>query len=115
MGNGQTKQQATSDVVWLIRSPGFPLDRVNLALELLLEDRNTNHGNPDLQTKLVQGLRSSSLDARSRVNEVLKYLAQSCTTQLNASLREWKPTDGDSTAALEAIITGWDEFSSKCQ
>jgi chemotaxis protein MotB len=115
MGDPQTKQQVTSDIVWLVRSPGFPLDRIDVALQLLLEDRDTNSGSSDLLIKLVQGLRSDSPDARSRVNEVLRYLAKACTVQLDASLDDWKPSDGDSTAALELIINAWDDFSSKCQ
>lgn len=108
MNNPQTKKQATGDVVALIRRPDFPLDRIDLALQLLLEDRSVNSGNTDLATKLVHGLRADSVDVRSRVNDVLKYL---CTSQLDESLLKWKPSDGDSTAALEAKIKAWDRFA----
>jgi hypothetical protein len=111
MSDPLTKQQTTSDIVALIRRPDCPLERVDLALEILLEDSNTNSGTFGLATKLVEGLRSDRADVRSRVNEVLKYLARSCAPELTEQLRAWKPGDGDSTAALEFIIKQWDEFA----
>ena len=111
MGNPLIARRATSDIVALIRRPELPVDRIDLALQILLEDRNANPGRSDLAILLVPGLRAESVDVRSRVNEALKYLALACTPQLDAALRDWKPSDGDPTTALESIIKQWDQFA----
>jgi hypothetical protein len=113
MRNPQMRHRATADLVVMLRRPDLPLERADLVLALLLEERDADGGNAQLAGALIEGLRSDGADVRSRVNEVVKYLVEPCSAQLDASIRDWQPSEGDSTARLEAVIDKWNRFLQK--
>jgi hypothetical protein len=90
----------------LLREPGLPMDRVDLILQTLLESKAYGADNPELPALLVNSLRVGSVDARTRIHEVLKFLAASCVPAF-AEPSQWKPSDGDATSVLEDRIKAW--------
>lgn len=90
----------------LLREPGLPMDRVDLVLQTLLESKARGAANPELPALLVNSLRAGSVDARTRIHEVLKFLAASCVPAFTEST-QWKPSDGDATSVLEDRIRAW--------
>lgn len=103
------KGKTTDQLIYLVQRPGLPMDRVDLVLQTLLESR-TRSPNKDLPHKLVQALRGGSLDARTHVNDVLVFLTSLCSTEIVAALKEWKPTERDSSTTLEEKIIGWNRY-----
>ena len=99
----------------LVQRPNLPMERVDLALQIILQNRGqvTSTSPSPMPLTLVTALRAASVDARTRANEALKFLAESCKAELPAELGQWKPSDGDSTAALERQIGRWNEYWAK--
>jgi hypothetical protein len=107
--------KATDELIHLVQRPGLPMDRVDLILQTLLESRRAEPRQDRLAIKLVQALRATSVDARSRVQDALIFLSTSCNAELHAPLREWKPVERDSSTTLEEKIRAWkDYWSSDC-
>jgi hypothetical protein len=103
------KEKATAQLIYLLQRPGLPMERVDLVLQTLLESR-TRFPSNDLPRKLVQALRVGSLDARTRINDVLVFLSASCSTESEKALKDWKPTERDSSTTLEEKISGWTHY-----
>lgn len=101
--------KATDQLMYLVQRPGLPMERVDLVLQTLLESRS-QPPNEDLPLKLVQALRAGSLDARGRINDVLVFLSSSCPTQVDAALKDWKPTERDSSTMLEEKVNRWNRY-----
>lgn len=112
-GNAQDIRTLTMQrLANLIEQPALPMPRVELALSILLQ--SSNAADPGQVPKvLVQALRASSVDARTRVNDALKFMAESCKKPVTSELAGWKPSDGDSTASLERQIRRWTDYWSK--
>jgi hypothetical protein len=104
------EKSITRQLAMQLRRPAVSMERVDLILQTLLESRAHSDGNPELPKMLVQALRSSSVDARTRINDVLKFLSQSCSTRPDDKLQAWKPSEGDSTAMLEEWIKRWGDY-----
>ena len=102
------REMATEQLIYLVRRPGLPMERVDLVLQTLLESRAPPID--DLARQLVQTLRAGSLDARTRVNDVLVFLSSSCSTEVGSALKDWKPTERDSSTTLEERISGWNHY-----
>ena len=49
-------------------------------------------------------------DARSRIKEALVFLTAGCATEVDPALRDWKPTERDSSTALETKIRDWNTY-----
>lgn len=109
-GNGSTvRGPATQDMVQTLRQPGLPVERIDLLLQSLLESRVD--GDVSLPRQLTGALRSASVDARTRINDVLKHLAKSCTKEFDEKDKGvWKPSDGDATVSLELRIKAWSDY-----
>ncbi len=107
--NTGLKEKATDQLILLLQRPGLPMERVDLVLQTLLESR-TRTPNKDLPHKLTQALRGGSLDARAHINDALVYLSSSCPAEIEAALKDWKPTERDSSTALEGKIGGWNRY-----
>jgi len=108
--NASTREAVTENIAQVLRQPGLSIERIDLLLQSLLESRNAPDGNAGLPLHLVLSLRSASVDARTRINDVLKYLAEtSCATKF-AEENVWKPSDGDATVSLESRIEIWTNF-----
>ena len=61
--------------------------------------------------QLTGALRSASVDARTRINDVLKHLAKSCSKEFDEKDKGvWKPSDGDATVSLELRIKAWSDY-----
>lgn len=103
------KEKATDQLIYLVQRPGLPMERVDLVLQTLLESR-TRSPNGDLPRKLVQALRSGGLDARTRIHDALVFLASSCPGGIATELKEWKPTERDSSTTLEEKISVWNRY-----
>jgi hypothetical protein len=106
MHNTSTRQTATEHLSDLLRRPGLPVERIDLLLQTLLESRDAPDGNAALPMLLVASLRSASVDARTRINDVLKHLAEACLPTFIEE-KPWKPSDGDATVSLEIRIEAW--------
>jgi len=105
-----TRATATENIAQVLRQPGLPIERIDLLLQSLLESRSAPDGNTALPTQLVASLRSASVDARTRINDVLKHLAEAnCSTKFIED-KVWKPSDGDATVSLEARIKTWTDY-----
>jgi hypothetical protein len=104
---------ATARLARLLRQPGLAVERIDLILQTLLESRAVKDGNPSLPLQLVQSLRAASVDARARINDVLKHLADACAIKFTET-NPWKPGDGDATTALEARVKAWADYWEKC-
>ena len=89
------RRTAMGQLVHLVGQPGLPMERVDLALQILLENRGAVAGSPELPNALLRSLRGTSVDARMRVNEALKFLAEHCPEPVGKELSEWKPNNGD--------------------
>ncbi len=103
------KERATERLIYLVQQPGLPMERVDLVLQTLLESR-ARSANTELPRKLVQALRGGSLDARTRINDVLVFLTASCSPAIEPALKEWKPTERDSSTTLEEKISRWSSY-----
>jgi hypothetical protein len=104
------RQAAADKLIYLTQRPGLPMERVDLVVETLLESRVPRTPRHDLPARLVNALRGESLDARSRVKEALVFLTAACATEVDAALRDWKPTERDSSTALETKIRDWNTY-----
>jgi hypothetical protein len=107
---GPIKDHTTAKLVTLLRQPAFPMERVDLTLQILLENRGEVVGTGSVPLMLLQSLRGVSVDARTRIHDALRFLAEYCKEDPQKELADWKPSDGDSTAALERKIRGWSEY-----
>jgi hypothetical protein len=105
--NNGVRSQAVYDLTQLLRRPNMPMERVDLILQTLLEASDQDKPDTSLAVWLAPSLRAISVDARSRVHDVLKFLASKCTTQPAPELQQWRPADGDSTSDLERRVTDW--------
>jgi hypothetical protein len=113
MTDRKTKDYATAKLVTLLRQPALPMERVDLILQILLENRGEVVGEGSVPRMLLQALRGVSVDARTRIHDALRFLSEYCKAELQKELADWKPSDGDSTAALERKIRGWNEYWAK--
>jgi hypothetical protein len=104
------ERSATSQLTTLLRRPALPMERVDLLLQILLESRGHPGGNGGLPQLLVQSLRTPSVDARTRINDVLKFLAERCPTKVDKDGSSWRPNEGDSTAVLEERLKTWEDY-----
>ncbi|MEA2989286.1 MAG: hypothetical protein QOG83_1997 [Alphaproteobacteria bacterium] len=107
------RRSTAGKLTTLLRRPALPMDRVDLVLQVLLENRGDLVGKSYLPPLLIQSLRGVSIDARTRINDAVIFLAQYCKAEIPKPLLEWKPNDGDSTAALERKVRSWEEFWGK--
>lgn len=103
------RRRAVDALIYLLQRPGLPLERVDLALRTLLETHPTSPSN-DLPPRLVQALRAEGLDARTRIHDALVFLTASCASKPEPGLKEWKPTERDSSTALEEKIVSWSAY-----
>ena len=103
------REPATQNMVQTLRQPGLPVERIDLLLQSLLESRID--GDLNLPKQLIGSLRSASVDARARVNDVLKHLADNlCSKKFDEKDKMWKPSDGDATVSLELRIKAWSDY-----
>lgn len=108
------REPATRNMAQALRQPGLPVERIDLLLQSLLESRVD--GDISLPKRLVASLRSASVDARTRINDVLKHLAAGlCATEFDEKGKVWKPSDGDATVSLELRIKAWSDYWSTCK
>jgi hypothetical protein len=108
------REPAIRNMTEALRQPGLPVERIDLLLQSLLESRVD--GDIGLPKRLVASLRSASVDARTRINDVLKHLAVGlCTTEFDEKGKAWKPSDGDATVSLELRIKAWSDYWSMCK
>lgn len=107
-----TRETATQNMAQVLRQPGLPVERIDLLLQSLLESRGAPGGNAGLPTQLVASLRSASVDARTRINDVLKHLSEAaCSAKFSEEKDKiWKPSDGDATVSLETRIKAWSDY-----
>ena len=107
--DSSVRELATLNMVQALRQPGLPVERIDLLLQSLLESRID--GDINLAKQLIGSLRSASVDARTRINDVLKHLADSlCSKKFDEKDRVWKPSDGDATVSLELRIKAWSDY-----
>jgi hypothetical protein len=93
----------------LLQSPELTVDRSDVTLALLVENRcSAGRLGVPLSTKLVDSLRTSNVDIRDRINQVLVFLAPG--SQLSAELAAWNPTKGDAVVDLELRVNQWRAF-----
>ncbi len=104
-------KRGVDELVRLLQRPGLPMERVDLAVQVLLE---TDSPKTDLPQKLTQALRVGSLDARMRIHDSLVYLAEPCAEKPDQGLTDWKPTEKDSSTMLEQKIMGWNAYWTGC-
>jgi hypothetical protein len=103
------RQQSTDQLIYLAQRPGLPMERVDLVLQTLLETHPRSPDN-ELARRLPQALRGSSLDGRTRVHDALVFLSEPCTRKLGPELKDWKPTERDSSTTLEERISAWNLY-----
>ncbi|HLY54144.1 MAG TPA: hypothetical protein VKS60_01220 [Stellaceae bacterium] len=104
------RTRATEDLARLVRRPDLAMDRVELALQLLLESREVPDGNTEVPKQLVQALRAGSVDVRDHVQQVLKSLAGLCKLPADDALWQWKPAEDEATGQLETRIQQWEAY-----
>ncbi len=63
----------------LLRQPGLPMERVDLVLQVILQSRGqfTGPSESSMPPMLVEALRAVNVDTRTRINDALKFLAES--------------------------------------
>ena len=111
MRNQQINDTAVRELTSLLRRPALPIERIELVLQTLLEGRAVT-AKSDIAPLLAQSLRGGSVDARVRINEVLKLLARPCEPPF-VKTDPWDPAKGDSTTALEYRIGQWAAYWAK--
>jgi hypothetical protein len=97
----------------LLRSPGLPVQRVDMLLQVLLQGRNQKYHNAMLCSELIDDLRVDSVDARSRVHQTLEFLALKIDPRFKDNQKEldqWNPSKGDSIVSVEDWINRWRAF-----
>jgi hypothetical protein len=97
----------------IIRSPGLPVQRVDMLLQVLLQARNQKYHDALLCSELIDDLRVDSVDARSRVHQTLEFLALKRDPHFKDNEKEldaWNPSKGDSIVSLEDWINRWRAF-----
>jgi len=114
MNDPTVAARASGDLAGLLRRPGFPMDRVDLVLQTVLESNARPPNKTAVPLRLVEALRSGNVDARARINDVLKFLAVSCPTKLDEEIDRWQPNKGDSTVVLEGKIKYWADYWHRC-
>ncbi|MCW5554508.1 MAG: hypothetical protein KIS67_20410 [Verrucomicrobiae bacterium] len=114
--DAQLGPDAYQSLARAIRSPGLPIERVDLVLQLLLQARDQQFHQDMLCNHLVNNLRVESVDARSRIQQTLVFLAEKRDPQFKQNqkaLAGWNPTNGDSVTSLEDWIGQWKAFFTK--
>ena len=105
----KTYQQITR----ILRSPGLPVERVDMLLQVLLQARGQRYHDAMLCGELIDDLRVDSVDARSRVHQTLEFLALKIDPHFKDNQKEldgWNPSKGDSIVSLEDWIDRWRAF-----
>jgi hypothetical protein len=100
-------------LVRMIRTPSLPVERVDVCLQLLLQAREQEFHQDLLCAEMVEALRVDSVDVRSRIHEVLVWLATKHDTNFKEKEKElagWNPRTGDSVPNLEDWIWRWRKF-----
>jgi hypothetical protein len=96
-----------------LRSPGLPVERVDMLLQVLLQARDQKYHDAMLCRELIDDLRVDSVDARSRVHQTLAFLALKIDPHFKDNQKEldgWNPSKGDSIVSLEDWINRWRGF-----
>lgn len=104
--------RATEKLAALIQEPSLPVERIDTVLAILLT-KSTTPASSHLPFQLVAALRASNVDARTRIHDALKYLAESCALTIGDDTLKWKPSDGDSIASLQRQIRRWEDYWAK--
>lgn len=109
MTESEVRKSVTEQLTDALREPKLDIDRADAILQTLLEGRAK--GRDDiLSMSLIQSLRSKSVDVRTRVNDILKFLSEACVKKSDDGLASWKPNEGDSISALEKKIAEWKDY-----
>ncbi|HVA48438.1 MAG TPA: hypothetical protein VNH11_18890 [Pirellulales bacterium] len=94
-------------LLWEFDSPNLPSARLDEIVALLLQFRKSM---PDLQSSLVDLLRTSNADVRARAQQALLFLRkEDGGAKLPPELESWKPSTSDTNMAIEGYITMWKE------
>ena len=81
MTDRTTKDYATAKLVTVLRQPALPMERVDLILQILLENRGEVVGEGSVPRTLLQALRGVSVDARTRIHDALRFLSEYCKAE----------------------------------
>jgi hypothetical protein len=114
MRNPASQENTTLKLTSLLREPALPVDRVDLILRTLLESQAPPNQNANVASLLFHALRADSVDVRTRVNDALRSLSESCLIKFEDTTPPWKPNDGDSVATLEQRIAAWVNWTRAC-
>lgn len=109
--DSEAAPRALKALVDLLRIPDLPLERADLVLKILLEQRDGESAQlAELPTLLVGALRTDSVDVRDRINQTLLYMAEARRIPLADDLARWNQSNGDSTTDLERYIKAWSAY-----
>ena len=104
-------KEAFTRLTDLLRKPGLTIERVDLILQSLLENRNfALANNINLPVLLTNSLRCANVYTRSRINQTLIFIAEDRQKVSDSTLKSWNPDNGDSTTDLEERIKLWLNF-----
>jgi hypothetical protein len=110
MNGADSRDRINARLIELVRRPGVPMERIDLALRIMLESQSAVPTDNRLAKSLVRALRTSNADVRIHVHDTLTFLAESCGGSHNDALWNWKPAETDATALMEENIRRWDEY-----
>jgi hypothetical protein len=108
--NSNTCAEARHKLARTLRAPTLAVERADMVIQLLLQNRQQTNCSPSLPELLVSALRVDNVDKRSRVHHALVMLASEWNTNFVTSSRElaeWKPSKGDAVTKLEDWIRDW--------
>ena len=105
---GDSRAGALDGLLLLLRKPDLPARRVDLILQILLEQRcNSSPSDRQLPVLLARTLRSWNIDTRGRIHQALIFMSEERGVTVEDSLENWVPAEGDSESELEERINAW--------
>jgi len=115
---GAQRQSAQERLIRSLRRPDVPVDRIDLIIALLLQNRGSVGSqvfDEQLAAQFVEALRAGSVDVRTRVHEALRFMfreqarQKKPATTMPVELDSWVPSHGDSPTRLEERVHMWRE------
>jgi hypothetical protein len=108
LGYVATTPSIYSQLTHLLKVPNLPVKTADNILGLLVETRQSAAKNKvDLQSLLVDALRTENPDIRMRIHKVLLYLARERGATVPAELENWQSDPKQSAVDIDKITEQW--------
>jgi hypothetical protein len=105
----ETGQRVALELARRLRRPDLKIERANQLLSLLVRAREGDQVDAGVWQEMGRSLRTVQIDVRSRIHTALLSIAEDRGLAVADELKEWEPSQGDSTLEIEDRVAGWQQ------